>query len=109
MTEQAGQPLYESVASTPEGGQALASARLRHDVLSVLHTVYAASDLDYDDLAERTDFDKTEIKDVFEGDGNITLHTLAMLLCALGFEAEVGAVRLGTARAQFLKDAEGEA
>lgn len=102
MTEPSAESLYDSLAATPEGARALASARLRHDVLAILHTVYAASKLDHDDLAGILGIGKYEVKNVFEGDGDIALGTLALFLAAMGFEAQVGAVRSGLAQAKFL-------
>lgn len=89
--------LYERLAATDYGREALAVERLKHDIINM---VYAALDdsneksLDLYELCRRLDRDKLSFKD------------LARLMYLMGFEVTVGYQPFGTARKQHLERCE---
>lgn len=91
---------YSRMEKTDDGARRLASARLRYRVLEVLHEALAAADTTKADLARRLGIRKSAVSQVFGGDGNVRVNTLAEYLHSLGFELELGAVPAGTARQQ---------
>jgi hypothetical protein len=91
--------LYDRVASKPGGEQALAAARLRREVLVVLHQAFAASGLHTkSEIARRLNIRRSAVSQVFRGDGNLRITTLAEYLSALGFELQIGLVEAGEPR-----------
>jgi transcriptional regulator with XRE-family HTH domain len=91
--------LYDRVESRPGGKAALAAARLRREVLVALHEAFAASDVDtQSELAERLNVRRSAVSQVFRGDGNLRINTLADYLFALGFELNVQLVAAGEPR-----------
>lgn len=91
--------LYDRVASKPGGEQALAAARLRREVLVALHQAFAASGLHTkSEIARRLNIRKSAVSQVFRGDGNLRITTLAEYLYALGFELQIGLVEVGEPR-----------
>lgn len=91
--------LYDRVESKPGGKAALAAARLRREVLVALHEAFTASDVHtQSEVAERLDVRKSAVSQVFRGDGNLRINTLAEYLFALGFELNIQLVAAGEPR-----------
>jgi transcriptional regulator with XRE-family HTH domain len=91
--------LYDRVESKPGGKAALAAARLRREVLVALHEAFAASNVHtQSEVAERLHVRKSAVSQVFRGDGNLRINTLADYLFALGFELDVKLVPAGEPR-----------
>jgi transcriptional regulator with XRE-family HTH domain len=91
--------LYDRVASKPGGEAALATARLRREVLVALHQAFAASGLTTKtEVARRLDIRRSAVSQVFRGDGNLRINTLAEYLFTLGFELDVKLVPAGEPR-----------
>ncbi|HUY44801.1 MAG TPA: helix-turn-helix domain-containing protein [Streptosporangiaceae bacterium] len=91
--------LYDRVESKPGGKAALAAARLRREVLVALHEAFAASDVHtQSEVAERLNVRKSAVSQVFRGDGNLRINTLADYLFALGFELNIQLVVAGEPR-----------
>jgi transcriptional regulator with XRE-family HTH domain len=68
---------------------------MRYRVLEVLHDALGRSDLNQTQLAERLGKRKSAISQVLNGDGNVTVNTLAHYLAALGYEAELALLNHG--------------
>jgi transcriptional regulator with XRE-family HTH domain len=91
--------LYDRVEGKPGGKAALAAARLRREVLVALHEAFEASDVNtQSEVAERLKVRKSAVSQVFRGDGNLRINTLAEYLFALGFELNVQLVVAGEPR-----------
>jgi transcriptional regulator with XRE-family HTH domain len=91
--------LYDRVESKPGGKAALAAARLRREVLVALHEAFAASDAPtQSEVAERLHVRRSAVSQVFRGDGNLRITTLAEYLFALGFELDINLVVAGEPR-----------
>lgn len=91
--------LYDRVERKSGGKAALAAARLRREVLVALHEAFAASDVPtQSEIAERLNVRKSAVSQVFRGDGNLRINTLAEYLFALGFELNVQLVVAGEPR-----------
>lgn len=91
--------LYDRVAAKPGGLAALATARLREEMLVALHRAFDASGLRTQaELARRLNVRKSAVSQVFRGDGNVRVNTLAEYLFAMGFELEVNLVVAGEPR-----------
>jgi transcriptional regulator with XRE-family HTH domain len=97
--------LYERIAARPGGERALAAARLRRSVLVILHRALKASGLDsQSDLAKCLRVRRSAVNQVFRGDGNVRISTLAEYLHAMGFEADLTLVKAGEMRAAVLEN-----
>ncbi|BDD73559.1 helix-turn-helix domain-containing protein [Streptomyces violaceoruber] len=90
--------LYERFASSEDGAQLLAATRLRRETLRILHKALEASGLTQSQLAERLRIRKSAVNQVFRGDGNLRVNTLAQYLSAMGFELDIRAVEAGEPR-----------
>lgn len=91
--------LYDRVASKPGGEAALAAARLRREVLVALDQAFAASGLTTKtEIARRLNIRRSAVSQVFRGDGNLRINTLAEYLFTLGFELDVNLVPAGEPR-----------
>ncbi|MFD0457492.1 helix-turn-helix domain-containing protein [Streptomyces violaceoruber] len=88
--------LYERFASSEDGAQLLAATRLRRETLRILHKALEASGLTQSQLAERLRIRKSAVNQVFRGDGNLRVNTLAQYLSAMGFELDIRAVEAGS-------------
>jgi transcriptional regulator with XRE-family HTH domain len=97
---------YEKVASMPGGARALSAARLRYEVLKVLHRGLDLAQIPQTELARRLGVRKSAVNQVFRGDGNLRISTLAEYLHELGLEIRIAAVPLGTQRAEAVADIE---
>lgn len=93
--------LYDRIAGEPDGRRRLASARLRRRVLVLLHEALGRSELNQSDLAKKLGIRKSAVNQVFRGDGNVRIDTLADYLHELGLEAEIKLVPAGTHRRAF--------
>lgn len=97
--------LYERIAARPGGERALAVARIRRSVLVILHRAFKASGLDsQSDLAKRLRVRRSAVNQVFRGDGNVRISTLAEYLHAMGFEADLTLVKAGEMRTAALEN-----
>lgn len=90
--------LYDRLASTAYGSRLLAQARIRREVLRCLHRAQAASGLSIADIATATGDRRREVKQAFDGDGNIQPSRLARYLHAMGYEVELTLVAAGEPR-----------
>ena len=96
--------LYGRIAERDEGQIALARARLRYAALSVMHKALDASSLSQSDLARRLRIRRSAVNQVFRGDGNVQVSTLAEYLYAMGFELNLDLVHAGEPRHAALED-----
>lgn len=90
--------LYEQLADSDQGRLALASARLRYEVLGVLHKALEVSGLSQSDVARKLNLRRSAVNQVFRGDGNVRTSTLAEYLFAMGYELDLQLVRAGEPR-----------
>ena len=93
--------LYERIAAEPGGLRSLASARLRRRVLVLLHRALERSGLTQSELAKKLGYRRSAVNQVFRGDGNVRIETLAEYLHEMGFELDVHLVRAGEPRRAF--------
>lgn len=93
--------LYERIAKEPGGLRSLASARLRRRVLTLLHKALERSGLTQSDLAKKLGYRRSAVNQVFRGDGNVRIETLAEYLHEMGFELDVNLVAAGEHRRSF--------
>ncbi|MFI6245172.1 helix-turn-helix domain-containing protein [Streptomyces sp. NPDC051016] len=98
--------LYDRFASSEDGAQLLAATRLRREVLRILHRALKASGLTQSQLAERLHVRKSAVSQVFRGDGNLRVNTLAQYLGAMGYELDVRVVEAGEPRNAILEGRE---
>ncbi|MFF4311694.1 helix-turn-helix domain-containing protein [Streptomyces sp. NPDC001507] len=98
--------LYDRFASSEDGAQLLAATRLRREVLRILHRALTASGLTQSQLAERLHVRKSAVSQVFRGDGNLRVNTLAQYLGAMGYELDVRVVEAGEPRNAILEGRE---
>ncbi len=97
--------LYDRVEGKKGGKAALAAARLRREVLVALHEAFAASEVDtQSEVAERLKVRRSAVSQVFRGDGNLRINTLAEYLSALGFELDIKLVVAGEPRRAELEN-----
>ena len=90
--------LYARLARTPQGARALSIARLKYEVLKVLHAALKTSKLTQAQLAERLAIRKSAVNQVLRGDGNVRIATLADYLHAMGYELNIAIVQVGKPR-----------
>lgn len=91
--------LYDRVAAKRGGKAALAAARLRREMLASLHEAFQASGLNtQSEIARRLGVRRSAVNQVFRGDGNLRINTLAEYLYTLGFELDVMLVPAGEPR-----------
>jgi transcriptional regulator with XRE-family HTH domain len=95
--------LYEQIADNDAGRLALASARLRYEVLGALHKALEYCGLSQSDLARRLNLRRSAVNQVFRGDGNVRISTFAEYLFAMGYEADIQLVRAGEPRRAALE------
>lgn len=89
---------YESFAETEDGRRRLARARLRHRVLELLHESLERSKMTKADISRSLGIRKSAVGQVFGGDGNLRVNTIADYLDAMGAEVEIRVVPAGTSR-----------
>ncbi|MFD0304693.1 helix-turn-helix domain-containing protein [Streptomyces sp. NPDC127119] len=90
--------LYDRFASSEDGAQLLAAARLRHETLRVLQRALSACGLNQSQLADRLGIKKSAVSQVFRGDGNLRITTIAQYLNAMGYELDIRVVAAGEPR-----------
>jgi predicted XRE-type DNA-binding protein len=91
MTEQSKPTLIEEIEGTDAGAQGLAAANLAGQVMRLLHQALDMSDLDQRALANKVGVTQGRVSQVFGGDGNMRIASVARYLRALGYEAEIAA------------------
>lgn len=91
--------IYEYVASQPEGSRRLAAGRLRYAALKILHAALEESGITQSELASKLGIRKSAVNQVFRGDGNVRINTLAEYIHELGSEVHMELAPAGTARA----------
>lgn len=88
--------LYDFVSERPGGARAIAAARLRRRVIQLLHRALILSDVNSKSmLAKKLNIRKSAVSQVFRGDGNLRINTLAEYLYELGFEVNLELVEGG--------------
>lgn len=90
--------LYDKLDNTAEGRSALAAARLRYRVLSVLNDALEASGMTQSAVAKKLKVRRSAANQVFRGSGNLRVNTVAEYLEAMGFELTLAIDPIGTAR-----------
>jgi transcriptional regulator with XRE-family HTH domain len=96
--------LYDQVLARAGGGRALAVSRLKRAILASLHEAFAMSRIEsQSDLARRLHVRRSAVNQVFLGDGNVRISTLAEYLYEMGYELDVALVRAGEPRAAALE------
>lgn len=100
--------LYDRLASTEVGARALAQARLRRETLRCLHQAQATSGLSIADIAAATGDRRRDIKQAFDGDGNLRPDLVARCLHAMGYEAEITLVPAGEPRRKVVEGGHGQ-
>ncbi|QYC39047.1 hypothetical protein Nocox_07105 [Nonomuraea coxensis DSM 45129] len=95
--------LYERFAATARGARALAAARLRQEVLGALHQAQKLSGLSQSEIAQTLGVRRSAANQVFRGDGNLRVNTMADYLHAMGFELDIRLVRAGEPRRAALE------
>ncbi|GAA4102398.1 hypothetical protein GCM10022248_89250 [Nonomuraea soli] len=98
--------LYERLAAQPDGLRLLAAARLRRKVIKVLHRSLELSGLSQSDLGKRLGRRRSAVNQVFKGDGNVRVETLAEYLYEMGFELDLQLVPAGELRRAALEQRE---
>jgi transcriptional regulator with XRE-family HTH domain len=96
--------IHDRLVKVPKGARALSVARLRYEVLKVLHAALHRSGLNQSELAGRLGVRKSAVNQVLRGDGNVRISTLAEYLHEAGFELEVRAVPLGRPREDAVRE-----
>lgn len=87
--------IEQILSRTDSGRKAMASARLRREVLVALDAALKDSGLSQSALAKRMGKTRSAVSQVFGGDGNIRVETLAEYLFAMGKELELEALPIG--------------
>jgi transcriptional regulator with XRE-family HTH domain len=99
--------LYDRVLARSGGARALAVARLKRTVLAALHEAFGLSAVgSQSDLARRLQVRRSAVNQVFNGDGNVRISTLAEYLYEMGYELDVSLVRSGEPRTAALEGRE---
>lgn len=90
---------YDRVASQQNGERALARARLQRAILRSLDRAFRLSMLSSQSaLARRLHVRRSAVSQVFRGDGNVRISTLADYMWEMGFEVNVELVPAGEMR-----------
>lgn len=96
---------YERVSALSGGARALASARLRRAVLAAIHSAFLRSSIESQaDLAKRLKVRRSAVNQVFRGDGNVRVNTLAEYLFEMGYEVDIILVEAGEMRRAALEE-----
>jgi transcriptional regulator with XRE-family HTH domain len=96
--------LYDRVSTADGGPRALSAARLRYEALKMLHRALSESGMTQVELAKRLGIRKSAVNQVFRGDGNVRMSTLAEYLHEMGQEAILDIAVLGTRRAEAAQE-----
>nr|WP_237557934.1 helix-turn-helix transcriptional regulator [Streptomyces sp. SID5470] len=76
---------------------------MRREALRILHRALEASGLTQSQLAERLHLRKSAVSQVFRGDGNLRVTTMANYLSAMGYELDIRLVKAGEPRKAVLE------
>jgi transcriptional regulator with XRE-family HTH domain len=95
--------LYDRVEKKRHGGKALASARLRYAILRLLNIALGSAGKTQSELARSLHLRRSAVNQVFRGDGNLRINTLAEYLYAMGFELSLDLVEAGEPRQAALE------
>ncbi|MGN9778586.1 helix-turn-helix domain-containing protein [Micromonospora sp. H33] len=96
--------LYGRLSKKPEGARALSGARLRYEVLRVLHSALEKSGMSQSELAGKLGVRKSAVSQVLRGDGNVRISTLADYLHAMNCELELRLVPVGKPREDAVRE-----
>ena len=96
--------LHDLMSSSEEGRRRLAAARLRREVLVNLESALAETGMTQSGLASALGRTRSAVNQVFGGDGNIRISTLAEYLHAMGQELVLTRVPEGAPRARLWRD-----
>lgn len=96
--------LYSRLSRTREGARALSAARLQYDVLRLMHMALGRAGITQVELAKRLGVRKSAVNQVFRGDGNVRVSTLAEYLHAMGAEVELQLVPAGKPREDAVRE-----
>lgn len=96
---------FDLISSTPEGRRRLAAAQLRREVLVALEEALSESGMTQASLAAALGRSRSAVNQVFSGDGNIRVSTLAEYLHEMGQELLLTRVPSGSRRATLWQDA----
>jgi DNA-binding phage protein len=83
---------YEARAVTRQGRLGLAAASAAAGVSRLLHAAKAASRLSSKEIAAELGVTEGRVSQVFSGDGNLHVATVARFVRAMGYELTIGAV-----------------
>ncbi len=97
--------IFDLVASTAQGRRRLAAARLRREVLVALEEALSDAGMTQATLAAALGRSRSAVNQVFGGDGNIRISTLAEYLHEMGQELVLTRVSTGTSRKALWRDA----
>lgn len=93
MTKKRADMSYVEVReSTAVGQQGMAAARLALSVRAMMQNALATSGVTQKELAVRLQVGESRVSQILSGDGNVQISTLAKVLRALGYKAELAAV-----------------
>lgn len=92
--------LYDAISRVAGGRRHLAEARLRYRVLGLLHEALERAGMTQSELAEKAGLGKSAVSQVFGGNGNLRVNTIAAYLDAMDCELKLDLVEAGTARAE---------
>ena len=96
--------LHDLMSSSQEGRRRLAAARLRREVLVNLESALEESGMTQSALASALGRTRSAVNQVFGGDGNIRISTLAEYLHAMGQELVLTRVPEGATRARLWQE-----
>ncbi|WP_299928902.1 helix-turn-helix transcriptional regulator [uncultured Nocardioides sp.] len=83
--------LSNLLSSTPEGRRAMAAAKLRGDVLELLHDALETAGMTRVALATKLGRGKSAVTNALTGDGNLRVNTIAEYLDAMDMDLEISA------------------
>lgn len=92
---------YERRASSPQGRLGLAAAAAAASVSRLLHAAKAASGLSSKEIATGLAVTEGRVSQVFSGDGNLHIATLARFVRAMGYELKISAVPIDKGRPEL--------
>lgn len=96
--------IFEMISSTSEGRRRLAASRLRREAVLSLGIALSESRMTHSQLAQILGKPCTKVDEVFSGDGDIRISTLAEYLDAMGQELILTVVPAGTARTALWRE-----
>lgn len=96
--------IYERLMTSRSGARALSASRLRYRVLKYLNVALNQAGITQAELAKRLGIRRSAVNQVFNGDGNVRVNTLAEYLHEMGLEVDMSLVPLGTAREEAIRE-----